>query len=142
MTAGASASSPCNATVPRRRRSRRRWRRASSGIAPSWMRSTRGSSSPGPTASSRWGTRAPVVSSFVDITERRRAARELRVAKETAEIASRAKSDFLAMMSHELRTPLNAIIGFAELLKDDLVEDPAERQTCLTDIYDSSTYLL
>ncbi len=44
---------------------------------------------------------------------------ELRKAKEAAEEASKAKSDFLSAMSHDLRTPLNAISGYAELLKQD-----------------------
>jgi signal transduction histidine kinase/CheY-like chemotaxis protein len=47
---------------------------------------------------------------------RRRNARELKVAKDRAEAASRAKSEFLANMSHEIRTPMNAIMGFTDLV--------------------------
>jgi PAS domain S-box-containing protein len=57
-----------------------------------------------------------------DITDREQAA-EFRLAKEAADQANAAKSEFLSRMSHELRTPLNAVIGFAQLL-DMRFDDP------------------
>ena len=64
-----------------------------------------------------------------DVSELHEIQRNLIVAKEEAETANSAKSDFLSSMSHELRTPLNAILGFTQLLQIDSSNPLTPEQT-------------
>lgn len=79
-----------------------------------------------------------------DITPHRLAEEALRVAKDDAEQANRAKSAFLASMSHELRTPLNAIIGFSDAIISNAIgeECPPRCRDYISDIQDAGTHLL
>jgi len=99
------------------------------------------------TVSSRWSARTDAEGRAVqilqintDITEQKAAARELQIAKEQAERASHAKSEFLSRMSHELRTPLNAILGFSQLLEMQDLDD--EERDSVREITKGGNHLL
>lgn len=79
-----------------------------------------------------------------DVSVRKQAERQLRLALAETIASSRAKSNFLATMSHELRTPLNAIIGFSELIENETfgpVGDP-HYEEYIRDIKESGEHLL
>ena len=84
-----------------------------------------------------------------DVTERKHfehALQETNVAlqsaREAAEKANRAKSEFLSSMSHELRTPLNAVLGFAQLMASEVPAPPAHQQRSIDQILKGGWYLL
>ena len=79
-----------------------------------------------------------------EILERQRAEMEMGRAKDQAEVANRAKSEFLAMVSHELRTPLNAIIGFSEIMSQEVFGPVGNKKYIgyVGDIRKSGTHLL
>jgi two-component system sensor histidine kinase/response regulator len=84
---------------------------------------------------------APVLERSVRYAiERKRVLEELKIAKETAEAASRARADFLSNISHEIRTPLNGIIGMTELTLDTNLTN--EQKDYLISVKHSSESLL
>ena len=75
--------------------------------------------------------------SLCDVTQNKTMQRRAETARQAAEGANKAKSEFLAMMSHELRTPMNAVLGMAGLLaKSDLDHEQSENVKTLLDAGD------
>ena len=87
-------------------------------------------------------TCALLINLYRQLNEQDRFTEELRIAKEQAETASQAKTDFLSSMSHELRTPLNSILGFAQLLENSRTPLPERQKRQAGQIIRSGRHLL
>ena len=79
-----------------------------------------------------------------DLSDHKRYEAELTIAKVQAELANKAKSEFIAVTGHELRTPLNAIMGFSDLLRKEALGPLGHKDYAVyaSDMYDSAAHLL
>ncbi|HEV2678355.1 MAG TPA: ATP-binding protein [Aliidongia sp.] len=80
-----------------------------------------------------------MVRTYTDVTQRKETERVLRMARDEADRAARAKSEFLAMMSHEIRSPMNGLLGIIELLGDTKLET---EQAHMVELAEESTATL
>jgi PAS domain S-box-containing protein len=87
-----------------------------------------------------YGEATRVVGIEMDVTEEKQAEADMVRARATAELADKAKSEFLATMSHEIRTPLNGILGYTDLLKTPALD--SQQREFLETIESSGDHLL
>jgi len=90
-----------------------------------------------------WEGEPAIQNTLIDVTERKETQAKLTEARNFAEAANAAKTDFLSSMSHELRTPLNAVLGFSEILKTDPSRPlSSEQQESVDQIWRAGRHLL
>ena len=88
------------------------------------------------------GNYCGVMVTFDDVTQLEEKSVQLREARDAADAANQAKSEFLANMSHEIRTPMNAILGFTDVLRRGMEENPGQRLEYLNTIHASGNHLI